>query len=81
MPGCAVQEPVVVIPLAEYLEHQTRLDVYRRMRTIYTQECKRQHARLMTIAEKRAAVSPKQIANGVEVEVQATHTKNAPHSH
>ena len=66
-----IQGPVVVIPLDEYLEQQSQLEEYRRLKAIYEKEREERFRRLIEIAERNRAIPPDQVESDMEAAIKA----------
>jgi len=70
-----IQGPVVVLPLDEYLEQQSQLEEYRKLKALYEREREDRFGRLLAIAERNRAISPDQVETDVAAAVKAVRDR------
>ena len=70
-----IQGPVVVLPLDEYLEQQSQLEEYRKLKALYEREREDRFSRLLAIAERNRAISPDQVETDVAAAVKAVRDR------
>lgn len=66
-----IQGPVVVLPVEEYLEQQSQLDEFRRLRAIYKLEREDRFRRIMAIASRNRDIHFEQVQDDVAAAVEA----------
>ena len=69
-----IQGPVVVLPVEEYLEQQSQLDEFRRLRIIYKPEREDRFRRMMAIASRNRDIPVEQVQADVAAAVEAVRS-------
>lgn len=69
-----IEGPVVILPLAEYLEIKKQIEEYQRLKTMYDQQRQARFQQLFQIAEGNQDCSPDEIDADISTAISAVRS-------
>ncbi len=69
-----IEGPVVVLPLAEYLEIKEQIEAYQRLKNLYDQQREARFQRLFQIADNNQDFAPDEIDADISAAINAVRS-------